>query len=60
MSKTNRSWQCAREAMLSAREAEAKKEKDDHFDLARTWTRAALQEQMSDHKPREIRHLNFT
>jgi hypothetical protein len=46
--------------MLSAREAEAKKEKDDHFDLARTWTRAALQEQMSDHKPREIRHLNFT
>jgi hypothetical protein len=46
--------------MHSARDAETGKGKDDLFDLARTWTQAALDEQMSDHMPRETRHLNFT
>jgi hypothetical protein len=41
--------------MLAVRDAETGKEKDNFFDLARTWTQAALQEQIFDHiSPAEL------
>lgn len=42
MSKTNQFWQYAKEATLSAIRAKTKEERQALFDLARTWTQAAL------------------
>ncbi len=44
MSKADQFWQYAREAILLACSAEADEDKQRLFDLARTWTQAALQE----------------
>jgi hypothetical protein len=51
MSKTNEFWQYAKEAILSAYNAESAEERQRLLDLAGTWTRAALMErhaQLSD------------
>jgi hypothetical protein len=50
MSKTSEFWEYAKEAIISAGDAKTDKDKQDLLDLARTWTQAALQDQMSDHK----------
>jgi hypothetical protein len=42
MSKTDQFWQYAKEAILSASEAKSDDERQGLFDLARTWTQAAL------------------
>jgi hypothetical protein len=42
MSTTDQFWQYAREALLSACEAETENDRDNLFDLAQTWTQAAL------------------
>src|SRR5580698_455797 len=42
MSTTDQFWQYAREALLSACEAETEDDRDNLFDLAQTWTQAAL------------------
>jgi len=42
MSITDQFWQYANEAMLLADNAETDEEKQTLFDLARTWTQAAL------------------
>jgi hypothetical protein len=47
MSKTDQFWQYAKEAMLSACYAKTDEDKKGLFDLARTWTQAALQERRS-------------
>jgi hypothetical protein len=44
MSKSDQFWQYAREAMLSACYAKTDEVKQGLLELARTWTRAALQE----------------
>ena len=44
MSKADQFWQYAREAILLACSAEADEDKQRLFDLARTWTQAALLE----------------
>jgi len=41
-------WQFAKEAVLSACDAKTNEDKQCLFDLARTWTQAALEEQASD------------
>jgi hypothetical protein len=47
MSETEQFWQCAKEAILSAIIAKTEEDRRDFFDLARTWTQAALVERMS-------------
>jgi hypothetical protein len=47
MPKTDQFWRYAKEAMLLACNAETDEEKQDLFDLARTWTQAALLERAS-------------
>ena len=47
MSKTDHFWQYAKEAMLSACYAQTDEDKQGLFDLARTWTQAALLERAS-------------
>jgi hypothetical protein len=47
MSITDEFWQYAKEAILSACDAEADDDKRDLLDLARTWTQAALLERQS-------------
>jgi hypothetical protein len=47
MSKTDEFWQYAKEAILSASYAETDEERQGLFDLARTWTQAALVERQS-------------
>jgi hypothetical protein len=42
MSNTDEFWQYAKEAILSASRAKTDEERQDLFDLARTWTQAAL------------------
>jgi hypothetical protein len=42
MSKTDEFWQYAKEAILSVAYAKTDVERQDLFDLARTWTQAAL------------------
>jgi hypothetical protein len=42
MSKTDEFWQYAKEAILSASFARSDDERQGLFDLARTWTQAAL------------------
>lgn len=42
MSKANEFWQYAEEAILSAHHAQSDEERRALFDLARTWTQAAL------------------
>jgi hypothetical protein len=44
MSKTDEFWQYAKEAILSASYAKTDEERQGLFDLARTWTQAALVE----------------
>jgi hypothetical protein len=44
MSITDQFWQYANEAMLLADNAQTDEEKQTLFDLARTWTQAALME----------------
>jgi len=44
MSKTDEFWQYAKEAILSASYAKTDDERQGLFDLARTWTQAALVE----------------
>ena len=40
-------WQYANEAFLSAYSAKTEKDREEFFDLARTWTQAALIERRS-------------
>ena len=47
MSETDQYWRYAKEAVLLASTAETDEEKQGLFDLARTWTQAALQERAS-------------
>jgi len=47
MSETDQFWQYAKEALLSACDAKTDEDKQDLFDLARTWTQAALQRRKS-------------
>jgi hypothetical protein len=47
MSKTDQFWQYAKEALLTASDAENDDDKQGLLDLARTWTQAALQERAS-------------
>jgi len=47
MSKTDQFWQYAKEAMLSAIDAKSEADRQDLFELAQTWTQAALQERES-------------
>ena len=47
MSKTDQFWQYAKEAMLLGCNAKTDEEKQGLFDLARTWTQAALLERAS-------------
>ena len=42
MSETDQFWQYAREAMLSARDAQTSEDKQDLLELAGVWTQAAL------------------
>jgi hypothetical protein len=42
MSKTDEFWQYAKEAILSVANAKSDDERRGQFDLARTWTQAAL------------------
>jgi len=42
MSNTDQFWQYAKEAVLSACDANIDEDKQGLFDLARTWTQAAL------------------
>jgi hypothetical protein len=44
MSKISEFWQYAKEAVLSARDAKSKEERQALLHLARTWTQAALME----------------
>jgi hypothetical protein len=47
MSKTDQFWQYAKEAMLSACYAKTDEDRQGLFDLAGTWTQAALLERAS-------------
>jgi hypothetical protein len=47
MSKTDQFWQYAKEAALAAYDAKISDDKEGLFDLARTWTQAALLERAS-------------
>jgi hypothetical protein len=47
MSKTDEFWQYAKEAILSASDAKTDEDRQGLFDLARTWTQAALLERQS-------------
>jgi|HubBroStandDraft_6_1064221.scaffolds.fasta_scaffold1916568_1 hypothetical protein len=54
MSRTNgQFWQYAKEAILSACEANTEKDKKGLLELARTWTQAALQERASANRSRQ-------
>jgi hypothetical protein len=53
MSKTDQFWQYAKEAILSASEAQADEDKQGLFELAVTWTQAALQERASSSRSRQ-------
>jgi len=44
MSETDQFWRFAKEAIVSVGYAKSDKEKQDLFELARTWTQAALQQ----------------
>jgi hypothetical protein len=46
-------WQYAKEAILSADEAKADENKEGLLELARTWTKAALQERASVNRSRQ-------
>ena len=46
MSKTSEFWEYAKEAILAAAAAKTDDERQGLIDLARTWTQAALQEQL--------------
>jgi hypothetical protein len=46
MSKTSEFWEYAKEAVLAAAAAKTDNERQSLIDLARTWTQAALQEQL--------------
>jgi hypothetical protein len=47
MPKTDQFWQYAKEAMLAALCAKTDQDTQGLYDLARTWTQAALQERQS-------------
>jgi hypothetical protein len=47
MSQTEQFWQYAKEAIISAVTAKTEEDRRDLFDLARTWTQAALVERTS-------------
>jgi hypothetical protein len=47
MSITDQFWQYAKEAMLSARDAQTDDDREGLLELARTWTHAALVERRS-------------
>jgi hypothetical protein len=47
MSETDQFWRYAKEAMLLANTAETDEEKQNLFDLAMTWTQAALLDRAS-------------
>lgn len=47
MSKTDQFWQYAKEAILSATSAKTDEDRQGLFELARTWTQAALLERAS-------------
>jgi hypothetical protein len=47
MSITDQFWQCAKEAMLSACDAQTDEDRQGLLELARTWTHAALVERQS-------------
>jgi hypothetical protein len=53
MSITNQFWQYAKEALLSAAAAKTDEDRRRLFDLARTWTQAALQERVDHDSPTE-------
>jgi hypothetical protein len=44
---TDQFWQYAKEAMLSACDAKTEDDRQSFFDLARTWTQAALEQRAS-------------
>ena len=55
MSKTDEFWQYAKEAILSASYAKTDDERQGLFDLARTWTQAALVERhFQVRRPRNV------
>ncbi len=55
MSKTDEFWQYAKEAILSASYAKTDDERQGLFDLARTWTQAALVERhVRVQRPRNV------
>jgi hypothetical protein len=47
MSITDQFWQYAKEALLSACEAQTDNDRQSFLELAQTWTRAALEERRS-------------
>jgi hypothetical protein len=47
MSKTDQFWQYAKEAILTAYESKTDTDREAMFELARTWTQAALAERRS-------------
>lgn len=61
MSDTDQFWEYAKEALLSASYAKTDGDKQGLFELARTWTQAALQTRQSSRRPRPVRlnMINF-
>jgi hypothetical protein len=53
MSITDQFWQYAKEAMLSAGDAQNDKDKESLLELARLWTQAALQARESSTRPQQ-------
>jgi hypothetical protein len=47
---TERFWQYAKEAMLSACDAKTNEDKQGLLELSRTWTQAALRQRASDNR----------
>ena len=58
MSTTDQFWQYAKEAMLSAGDAQNDKDKESLLELARLWTQAALQARDSSNRSQQpVRRL---
>jgi len=55
MSATDQFWQYAKEAILSACDAEIDKDKEGLLELAATWTQAALQERAAGNRSQQTR-----
>ncbi len=54
MSETDQYWEYAKEAMLAATSAKTAVEKRSLFELARTWTRAAMLMRASSHQDETV------